>query len=97
MRQTPGCRERVRDGAVEERLDARQMAAEDLMLAMRMTCGVSLAQVDAAAELLPDVRMAYEELESRGLVACESNRMVPTRQGWLLGNELYGRLLELAP
>ena len=97
MRQDGACRERVRDGEVEERLDARQMAAEDLMLGMRMTRGVSEEQVRAASKLLEGAAGAFLELQAQGLVALEEGRYVPTERGWLLGNELYGRLLDLAP
>ena len=97
MRQTSECRERMRDGEVEDSLDARQMAAEDLMLGMRMTRGVSDEQVRSASVLLPDVWSAFDELSNRGLVEHSGGRCIPTDAGWLLGNELYGRLLELAP
>ena len=40
MTQNSERRMRVQDGRVTDDLDARQMAAEDLMLAMRMTRGV---------------------------------------------------------
>ena len=97
MRQNATCRERVRDGEVEERLDSRQMAAEDLMLGMRMTRGVSEERIMRAAALLPDCRRAFKELEATGLVCRKDDRYAPTQDGWLRGNELYGRLLELAP
>lgn len=97
MRQRPGCRQRVRDGRLEEELDARQMAAEDLMLAMRMSCGVSCGQVDSAASTLPEAPRAFAELEQQGLVEMRGGSYRPTEAGWLLGNRLYGRLLELAP
>lgn len=97
MRQDRSVRERIRDGEVEERLDVREMAAEDLMLAMRMSRGVSVERVDAASGLLPDVWAAFAELERDGLVRREAQRLVPTGAGWLRGNELYGRLLDLAP
>ncbi len=47
MTQNAERRMRVQDGQVVEDLDARQMAAEDLMLGMRMARGVSDEQVDA--------------------------------------------------
>jgi oxygen-independent coproporphyrinogen-3 oxidase len=45
---------------------------------------------------LPQVRETFAELEGQGLVAHEDGRYRPTESGWLLGNELYGALLELA-
>ena len=87
---------RVQDGRVTDDLDARGMAAEDLMLGMRMTCGVSDEQVEAAAVLLPDAPAALAELEGEGLVEHAGGRWRPTDRGWLCGNELYGRLFDLA-
>ncbi|MDO4533091.1 MAG: coproporphyrinogen III oxidase family protein, partial [Coriobacteriia bacterium] len=80
-----------------ERLDGRQMVAEGLMLGMRMTQGISDAQVEAASEVLEGVVEAYADLQARGLVIHENGRYIPSKRGWLLGNELYGALLELAP
>lgn len=97
MRQDALCRQRLRDGQLEEELDMFQLAAEDLMLGMRMTCGVADAQVEEASILLPEVPDAFRELEARGLARHAGGRWVPTEAGWLRGNELYGRLLELAP
>lgn len=96
MRQTRLLRQRLRDGKVEEELDARQMAAEDLMLGMRRSCGVPFAQVEEAAVLLPDVFEAFSELEASGLVERRNGHFVPTESGWLRGNELYARLLFLS-
>ena len=88
---------RVQDGRVTDDLDARQMAAEDLMLGMRMTRGVSDDQVARAAALLPDAPEALADLTSQGLVVHENGRFRPTERGWLCGNDLYGRLYALAP
>ncbi|MBR3225235.1 MAG: radical SAM family heme chaperone HemW [Atopobiaceae bacterium] len=70
-----------------EFLGAREAWAEDLMLGMRMSRGVD-------AQLVP--ANVLENLEQRGLVRREGGRMVPTHDGWLLGNELYGALWDLA-
>ena len=96
MTQNAERRMRVQDGRVTDDLDARGMAAEDLMLGMRMTCGVSDEQVEAAAVLLPDAPAALAELEGEGLVEHAGGRWRPTDRGWLCGNELYGRLFDLA-
>ena len=88
---------RVQDGQVTDDLDARQMAAEDLMLGMRMARGVACAQVEAAVALLPEAAAAFAELEEAGLVEQVEGRFRPTDRGWLCGNELYGRLYDLAP
>ncbi|WP_417135214.1 radical SAM family heme chaperone HemW [Rubneribacter badeniensis] len=97
MTQNDKRRMRVQDGRVTDDLDARQMAAEDLMLGMRMTRGVSEAQVERAAALLPEAPAALARLEAQGLVAHEGGRFRPTERGWLCGNELYGALFDLAP
>lgn len=96
MTQNAERRMRVQDGQVTDDLDARGMAAEDLMLGMRMTCGVSDEQVEAAAVLLPGAPAALAELEGEGLVEHAGGRWRPTDRGWLCGNELYGRLFDLA-
>lgn len=97
MTQNAERRMRVQDGQVVDDLDARQMAAEDLMLGMRMARGVACAQVEAAAALLPEAAAAFAELEEAGLVVRKGGRFCPTERGWLCGNELYGALFDLAP
>lgn len=72
-----------------EFLDARQAWAEDLMLGMRLTAGVDEAMLEGAGPALDD-------LLARGLVERAGGRVVPTHDGWLLGNELYGALWDLA-
>lgn len=97
MTQNAERRMRVKDGQVTDDLDARQMAAEDLMLGMRMTDGVSDGRVARAAELLPQAPATLAALEERGLVLHAGGRWRPTEQGWICGNELYGELFDLAP
>ena len=76
------------DGELEL-LSRREAWAEDLMLGMRLTRGIDESQLDAA----PTVR---DELLARGLVTRERGRLIPTHDGWLLGNELFGALWDLA-
>ncbi len=90
-------RMRVQDGEVIDDLDRRQVIAEDLMLGMRMTCGVSEEQVLEATLLLPDAPLVFHGLAADGLVMREGGRYRPTLAGWLCGNELYGRIFDLAP
>lgn len=97
MTQNAERRMRVQGGQVIDDLNARQMAAEDLMLGMRMARGVSDEHVARAAELLEDAPAAFDELEQLGLAVHQEGRWQPTDTGWLCGNELYGRLLDLAP
>ena len=56
MTQNDARRMRVQDGEVVDDLDRRQMAAEDLMMKMRMCRGVSEEEVLEAALLLPTVQ-----------------------------------------
>lgn len=97
MTQNESRRMRLQDGEVTDDLNRRQMLAEDLMMKMRMCCGVSEDEVRAAALLLPGVIDAFRSLVRDNLVSREGGRYVPTLGGWLLGNELYGRIYELAP
>lgn len=90
-------RVRVRDGRVEEELDARQMAAEDAMLAMRTTEGLSKERAARFADLLPGLPDVLRQLEEEGLIREIADAWQPTHQGWMLGNELFGELLSLAP
>lgn len=97
MTQNDARRMRVQDGEVVDDLDRRQMAAEDLMMKMRMCRGVSEEEVLEAALLLPTVQETFRGLVRDNLVERKDGRFVPTFGGWLLGNELYGRIYELAP
>ncbi|WP_302396321.1 radical SAM family heme chaperone HemW [Eggerthella sinensis] len=97
MTQNATRRMRVKDGQVTDDLDARQMAAEDLMLGMRMTVGVSDERVEQAAALLPELPATLDGLARRGLAEHREGRWRPTELGWLCGNELYGDLYDLAP
>lgn len=97
MTQNASRRMRMQDGRVTDDLNARQMVAEDLMLGMRMSRGVSDERVAAACALVPEARAAFEGLARDGLAVHEHGRWKPTKAGWLCGNELYGRLFDLAP
>ena len=99
MTQNADRRMRVQNGEVIDDLNPAQMAAEDLMLGMRMARGVSDERVASASAIIGEhaVEEAFQELESLGLASHEGGRWKPTDQGWLCGNELYGRLLDLAP
>lgn len=97
MTQNDERRMRVCNGEVVDDLNRSQMEAEDLMLGMRLAQGVSDERVDRACEYLPQAVAALRSLEVDGYIVHERDRWRPTRQGWLCGNELYGRLLDLAP
>lgn len=97
MTQNASRRMRVQDGEVQDDLDRRQMCAEDLMMKMRMTRGVAEEELFEAAVLLPGVLDVFHSLVRDNLVERKDGRYAPTFGGWLLGNELYGRIYELAP
>ncbi|HIY50604.1 MAG TPA: coproporphyrinogen III oxidase family protein [Candidatus Olsenella avicola] len=82
-----------------ERLTAREAVAEDLMLGMRMTRGVGPELLSRARSVAGEksVDSAVSTALSRGLAAWDAGgRLVPTERGWLLGNELYGLMWDLA-
>ncbi|MEG2864437.1 MAG: radical SAM family heme chaperone HemW [Eggerthellaceae bacterium] len=97
MTQNAERRMRVQDGEVVDDLSAAQICAEDLMLGMRLTRGISEEQVQHATHLLDALPATLADLESRGLVTHMHSRYRPTCRGWLCGNDLYGDLLDLAP
>ena len=81
-----------------EFLTGAQAVAEDLMLGARLVDGLDPALVSRARGLL-GARLddTLADLLSRGLLAERGGRLAPTESGWLLGNELYGALWDLAP
>ncbi len=96
MTQNAQRRMRKIDDLITDNLNPAQMLAEDLMLSMRLSQGVSVEQVEQAETLLPRVSTCFAELQDLGLVELTDNRYKPTKQGWLCGNELYGRIFDLA-
>lgn len=82
-----------------ESLTARGAAAEDLMLAARTTFGIGRELQERAYEAIGQdaVDATIDDLCERGLLEqVASGAYVPTQQGWLLGNEVYGALWDLA-
>ncbi|QOY61455.1 coproporphyrinogen-III oxidase family protein [Thermophilibacter immobilis] len=81
-----------------EQLSAREAVAEDLMLGLRMTCGVGPDLLGRAREAVGASALdtAVEAATGRGLVRWEDGRLAPTERGWLMGNELYGLFWDLA-
>ena len=97
MTQNDERRMRVMNGQVVDDLDRNQMEAEDLMLGMRMARGISDERLDQASAYLPEAPETMHSLAEEGFVVHEGGCWRPTQQGWLCGNDLYGRLLDLAP
>lgn len=97
MTQNDERRMRVMNGQVVDDLDRRQMEAEDLMLGMRMSLGISDDKLRQAEAYLPAAPSVMQALADEGFTTHENDRWRPTQLGWLCGNELYGRLLDLAP
>lgn len=81
-----------------EFLTESQAAAEDLMLAMRMVRGADPALLQHAQHALGTdaVDEAIAWCLERKLASWQGERLAPTHEGWLLGNELYGALWGLA-
>lgn len=96
MRQTSDLRERLCDGEVVEQLHADEAMAEDLMLGMRMSQGVSMEDLKIASVVFPHLPHLIEDLQELGLIEICEDRAKPTELGWLCGNELYGRFFDLA-
>ena len=96
MTQNAERRMRIQDGQVTDDLDAGEMAAEDMMLGMRMSRGIPDDLVQRAAQLLPKTSETLDALAEQGLCAHVEGRWRPTERGWLCGNQLYGALFDLA-
>ncbi|MBY4797970.1 coproporphyrinogen III oxidase family protein [Collinsella sp. AGMB00827] len=82
-----------------EMLAAREALAEDLMLGLRMTRGISAERIRRAQTVIPKALLecACTKAIERGLArSCSTGGLIPTEQGWLLGNELYGLFWDLA-
>ncbi len=71
------------------------------MLGLRMSDGVSRTLVDEASAANPELVEILDGLVSDGLLIWNrsendvAERLCPTERGWLLGNEVYGRVWNL--
>jgi len=70
-----------------ELLTTLEAAREDAMLGMRMTDGIDESVAERAG-----VVGVMESLVDDGLVEHDNGRWRPTTRGWLLGNEVFGRI-----
>jgi oxygen-independent coproporphyrinogen-3 oxidase len=75
-----------------ECLTPREAAIEDLMLGMRRSDGVAREQAQNVDEALS----VFDDLAHKGLVTEEEGRFKPTERGWLMGNEIFAALWDLA-
>lgn len=96
MSQDAKGRKRMQDGNVVDVLTPQEALAEDLMLGMRMTQGISAEMLAKAQAVFPNSAQVFAQLKVQGLVAEENGRLVPTETGWLFGNTVFEALLSLA-
>ena len=81
-----------------EFLTEPQAVAEDLMLGARLVAGLDPELVSRARALFGErLDDTLADLLASGLLVERGERLAPTERGWLLGNELYGALWDLAP
>ena len=82
-----------------EFLTERGSVAEDLMLGMRMTAGVGPRLMSRAQRVFGHAfSNACATAQAEGLARLDdaTGALVPTERGWLMGNELYGLMWDLA-
>lgn len=81
-----------------EQLTSREACAEDLMLACRMTDGISCELLEAARAYIPSAELdaACAQAVELGLAMWRDGSLCPTQAGWLEGNELFGIFWDLA-
>ena len=81
-----------------EFLDMRQATCEDLMLGCRMSDGVAPGLLAHARDVIGSgtVDSAVAGVVSDRLAELGDGGLAPTRDGWLLGNELYERMWDLS-
>lgn len=81
-----------------EELSAREATAEGLMLACRMTDGISADLLARAARVIPDDELSFacQQAVEKGLAVWDGGALRPTHLGWLEGNELFGIFWNLA-
>lgn len=93
MMQDETSRIRLEGDEIIEVLNLSERYAEDLMLGMRMSRGVSQALIDAARPYTYRLDETIAQLCEEGYVSYRDSRLVPTEKGWLFGNHVYGAFL----
>lgn len=86
-----------------EVLSYREAVLEDAMLAFRMSVGLSARSHKDAIEAVPELEPVLELLQVERLIspsgqdACAGcSALVPTERGWLMGNEIFSAIWDLA-
>ena len=96
MTQNSERRMRMTDNNVDDDLSREELEAEDIMLGMRLACGVDDERIARAVPYVPKLPQTLDALEEEGYLEHVDKRWRPTEQGWLCGNELFARLIDLA-
>lgn len=80
-----------------EALTERQALAEDLMLGARCSQGISPSLLQRARQLMgSELDDVCDLVVHKQLATLKEGFLVPSEQGWLLGNQLYVELLGLS-
>lgn len=95
MTQNDDRRMRVTDNNVDDDLNKKQMIAEDLMLGFRTKYGPSKETLDKGFKEFDQLEEVLNDLLDKNLIEKSGSLYVPTKDGWLCGNEIYSKLLEL--
>jgi oxygen-independent coproporphyrinogen-3 oxidase len=75
-----------------EVLTHERAVAEQVMLRMRLSDGISDGLLDAGCDADPALRETFDRLVEQGLVVHESHSFHTTTRGWLLGNVVFGAI-----
>jgi oxygen-independent coproporphyrinogen-3 oxidase len=86
MRMSTGVAMETVEVAAGRRATANALATVD---------GLATAGDRTSPGLLPTAQEVFEDLCRLGLVELRAGRYCPTERGWLVGNELYGRIWAL--
>ena len=81
MTQNDASRFRVTDNHVDDELSAKQMLAEDCVLALRTKSGISSALAERARTTFKDFDKVTEESIKAGLLKQTDEGFAPTEQG----------------
>ncbi|MDR0500638.1 MAG: radical SAM family heme chaperone HemW [Coriobacteriales bacterium] len=96
MRHLTDGRERLLDGKVIETLNKKESILEDVMLALRMTNGVSDSMLKLAYTYIPKLAQTITSLYDQGLLRRTADAYCLSKRGWLLGNLVFAEIWSLA-